>query len=46
MTDPYGEGTVSKNGRIAYAIVAYPVPVANVTSGAQTALLASGGSIA
>ena len=43
VTDPYGEGTVSKNGRIAYAIVAYPVPVANVASRAQAALLASGG---
>ena len=32
-----------RTGRIAYAIVAYPVPVANVTSAAQTALLNSGG---
>ena len=28
---PVLTGTVSKDGRIAYAIVAYPVPVANVT---------------
>ena len=43
VTDPYQQGTVSKSGRIAYAIVAYPVPVANVTSAAQSALLDSGG---
>ncbi len=43
VTDPYQDGTVSKKGRIAYAIVAYPVPVADVTSHAQTALLDSGG---
>jgi RND superfamily putative drug exporter len=43
VTDPFQTGTVSKDGRIAYAIVAYPVPVANVTSDAQSALLASGG---
>jgi RND superfamily putative drug exporter len=43
VTDPFQTGTVSKDGRIAYAIVAYPVPVANVTSHAQSALLASGG---
>ncbi len=43
VTDPYSSGTVSKNGRIAYAIVAYPVPVANVTPAAVHALLNSGG---
>jgi putative drug exporter of the RND superfamily len=43
VTDPYQTGTVSKNGRIAYAVVAYPVAVANVTTSAQNALLASGG---
>ena len=42
VTDPFQTGTVSKNGRIAYAIVAYPVAVANVTSHAQTALLGLG----
>ncbi|HTU38232.1 MAG TPA: MMPL family transporter [Acidimicrobiales bacterium] len=42
VTDPYGTGTVSKDGRIAYATVAYPVPVANVTAAAQSALLHSG----
>jgi RND superfamily putative drug exporter len=43
VTDPYQEGTVSPNGRIAYANVAYPVAVANVTPHAVSALLASGG---
>jgi RND superfamily putative drug exporter len=43
VTDPFQTGTVSQNGRIAYAVVAYPVPVADVTSHAQSALLASGG---
>src|SRR3984957_3627214 len=32
VTDPYETGTVSKNGRIAYAVVAYPVAVGNVTT--------------
>ena len=32
VTDPYQSGTVSKNGRIAYAVVAYPVAVADVTT--------------
>jgi putative drug exporter of the RND superfamily len=43
VTDPYEGGTVSKSGRIAYAIVAYPVSVGNVTAAAQHALLNSGG---
>ncbi len=43
VTDPYQAGTVSKNGRIAYAVVAYPVAVADVSTKAQNALLASGG---
>ncbi len=43
VTNPYDTGTVSKDGRIAYATVAYPVAVADVTTKAQTALLASGG---
>jgi putative drug exporter of the RND superfamily len=43
VTDPFQAGTISKNGRIAYAVVAYPVAVANVTSHSQSALLASGG---
>jgi putative drug exporter of the RND superfamily len=42
VTDPYQAGTVSKNGRIAYAVVAYPVAVADVSTKAQNALLASG----
>jgi RND superfamily putative drug exporter len=43
VTDPYQTGTVSKDDRIAYAVVAYPVAVGNVTTKAQNALLASGG---
>ncbi len=43
VTNPFQAGTVSKNGRIAYAVVAYPVAVADVTTAAQTALLNSGG---
>jgi RND superfamily putative drug exporter len=43
VTDPYTTGTVSKDGRIAYAIVAYPVAVGSVTTKAQNALLDSGG---
>ncbi len=43
VTDPYQTGTVSKNRQIAYATVAYPVAVADVTPKAQTALLNSGG---
>jgi RND superfamily putative drug exporter len=43
VTNPYQEGTVASNGRIAYANVAYPVAVANVTPHAVSALLASGG---
>jgi putative drug exporter of the RND superfamily len=43
VTDPFQSGTVSKDGRIAYATVAYPVPVGNVTSAARNALLDSGG---
>jgi RND superfamily putative drug exporter len=43
VTDPFQAGTISQNGRIAYAVVAYPVAVANVTSHSQSALLASGG---
>ena len=43
VSDPYQSGTVSKDGRIAYATVAYPVAAANVTPAAKTALLHSGG---
>jgi uncharacterized membrane protein YdfJ with MMPL/SSD domain len=43
VTDPYTSGTVSPSDRIAYATVAYPVPVANVTTSARDALLNSGG---
>jgi putative drug exporter of the RND superfamily len=43
VLDPYQTGTVSRSGRIAYAVVAYPVAVADVTAQAQTALLDSGG---
>jgi putative drug exporter of the RND superfamily len=41
VTDPYQTGTVSKNRQIAYATVAYPVAVADVTPRAQTALVDS-----
>jgi uncharacterized membrane protein YdfJ with MMPL/SSD domain len=43
VMDPYQTGTVSKNGQIAYATVAYPVAVADVSTASQTALLDSGG---
>ena len=43
VSDPFSTATISKNGQIAYAVVAYPVAVADVTSHAQTALLDSGG---
>jgi putative drug exporter of the RND superfamily len=43
VSDPFSTGTISKNGQIAYAVVGYPVAVADVTSHAQTALLDSGG---
>ncbi|HEY1919687.1 MAG TPA: MMPL family transporter [Streptosporangiaceae bacterium] len=43
VLDPYQSGTVSKNGQIAYAVVAYPVAVADVSATSQTALLDSGG---
>ncbi len=42
VTDPFQVGTVSKSGRIAYAIVAYPVPVSDITASARQALLDSG----
>jgi RND superfamily putative drug exporter len=43
VTDPFQSGTVSKDGRIAYATVAYPVPVGSVTTAARNALLDAGG---
>ena len=43
VMDPYQTGTVSRNGQIAYAVVAYPVAVADVSTASQTALLNSGG---
>ena len=43
VTDPFQTGTVSKDGRIAYSTVAYPVPVGSVTAAAKNALLDSGG---
>jgi RND superfamily putative drug exporter len=43
VMDPYQTGTVSRNGQIAYATVAYPVAVADVSAASQTALLDSGG---
>ncbi len=43
VSDPFKTGTVSRSGQIAYAIVAYPVAVADVTKAAKDALLNSGG---
>jgi uncharacterized membrane protein YdfJ with MMPL/SSD domain len=43
VADPFQSGTVSKNGQIAYALVAYPVASSDVSSHAVKALLASGG---
>ena len=43
VLDPYQSGTVSRNGQIGYAVVAYPVAVAEVKPVAVTALLDSGG---
>ena len=43
VTDPFQTGTVSKDGRIAYSTVAYPVPVGSVTTAAKNELLSSGG---
>jgi RND superfamily putative drug exporter len=43
VSDPFQTGTVSKDGRIAYSTVAYPVPVGSVTTAAKNALLDSGG---
>jgi RND superfamily putative drug exporter len=43
VSDPFTTGTVSRSGRIALSIVAYPVPVAAVTPSARTALLDIGG---
>jgi RND superfamily putative drug exporter len=42
VQDPYQTGTVSKSGQIAYAVVAYPVAVADVKPASVTALLDSG----
>src|ERR1700681_4032252 len=43
VSDPFTTGTVSRSGKIAFSIVAYPVPVAAVTQFAKTALLDTGG---
>ena len=43
VSDPFTTGTVSPSGKIAFSIVAYPVPVAEVTASAKTALLDTGG---
>ena len=43
MSDPFTTGTVSPSGRIALSMVAYPVPVAEVTPSAKAALLDTGG---
>ena len=43
VTDPFKTGTIARDGRIAFAVVGYPVAVADVSSHSQAALLASGG---
>jgi RND superfamily putative drug exporter len=43
VTDPFRGGTVSADGRIAFATVAYPVSVDKVSAAAKSALLHSGG---
>jgi putative drug exporter of the RND superfamily len=43
VSDPFRTGTVSPSGKIAFATVAYPVAVGNVTTAAKNALLHSGG---
>jgi putative drug exporter of the RND superfamily len=43
VSDPFSTGTVSPSGKIAFSTVAYPVAVGNVTTGAKSALLDSGG---
>lgn len=41
VTDPYGGKTISKNGRIAYATVAFNVPASDITDAAKRDLAAS-----
>jgi putative drug exporter of the RND superfamily len=43
VSDSFRTGTVSPSGKIAFATVAYPVAVGNVTTAAKNALLHSGG---
>src|ERR1700744_5523382 len=43
VLDPFQLGAVSRNGQIAYAVVAYPVAGADVATASQGALLDSGG---
>jgi RND superfamily putative drug exporter len=38
VTDPYAGGTISTNGRIAYADAIYAVPVPDITGGSKAAL--------
>ena len=42
VSDPFQTGTVSKDGRIAFAVVGYPVAASDVSTSAQKALLAAG----
>jgi hypothetical protein len=41
VTDPYTTGTISQNGKIAFAQAVYKVPVANITNQSKAALQAS-----
>ncbi len=41
VTDPYNGQTISKNGRIGYATVAFEVPANSITNGAKRDLAAS-----
>ena len=42
VSDPFQTGTISKDGRIAFAVVGYPVAASDVSTSAQKALLAAG----
>ena len=43
VTDPYSGRTISKNGRIGYATVAFKVPASAITNAAKQDLAASAG---
>ena len=43
VTDPYSGTTISKNGRIGYATVAFKVPASSISAGAKQDLAAAAG---